>query len=234
MVFTAFREWESWLPGRCAVCHAWPSNAVCEDCVRLFGQPQTRCRTCAVSLPETTTRCGACLRQTPPLAAVLAAVNYDYPWAQMVREFKFHGDIAWARSFSRMMRSTPWVDPALEAADWIVPMPLSKQRLLERGFNQSAVLAEALQTGPQRKVRQDVLVRVRDTAAQSSLPRTERHANMADAFAVHPDWFAALRGKKVVVVDDVMTTGASLHAAAHALAQAGVAQTVALVFARTP
>ena len=234
MVFTAFREWESWLPGRCAVCHAWPSNAVCEDCVRLFGQPQTRCRTCAASLPETTTRCGACLRQAPPLAAVLAAVDYDYPWAQMVREFKFHGDIAWARSFSRMMRSTPWVDPALEAADWIVPMPLSKQRLLERGFNQSAVLAEALQTGPQRKVRQDVLVRVRDTAAQSSLPRTERHANMAGAFAVHPDWFAALRGKKVVVVDDVMTTGASLHAAAHALAQAGVAQTVALVFARTP
>ena len=234
MVFTAFREWESWLPGRCAVCHAWPNNAVCEECVRLFGQPQTRCRTCAVSLPETITRCGACLRQAPPLAAVLAAVNYDYPWAQMVREFKFHADIAWARSFSRMMRSTPWVDPALEAADWIVPMPLSKQRLLERGFNQSAVLAEALQTGPQRKVRQDVLVRVRDTAAQSSLPRTKRHVNMADAFAVHPDWFAALRGKKVVVVDDVMTTGASLHAAAHALAQAGVAQTVALVFARTP
>jgi len=174
------------------------------------------------------------LRNPPPLAAVLAAVEYDYPWAQMVRDFKFHADIAWARSFARMMRSTPWVDPALEEADWIVPMPLSQQRLLERGFNQSAVLASALETGAPRKVRHDVLVRIRDTAAQSSLPRRERHANVARAFAVHPDWFAQIRGKKVVLVDDVMTTGASLHAAARALSQAGVAQTMALVFARTP
>ena len=222
------------MPSRCAVCHAWPSNAVCEDCVRLFGQPQTRCRTCAVSLPETITQCGACLRQPPPLAAVLAAVDYDYPWAQMVRDFKFHADIAWARSFARMMHSTPWVDPALETADWIVPMPLSRQRLLDRGFNQSDVLASALETGPHRKVRGDVLVRIRDTAAQSSLPRSERHVNVAKAFVVHPDRFDAVRGKKVVLVDDVMTTGASLHAAARALAQAGAAQTIALVFARTP
>ena len=202
--------------------------------MRLFGQPRIRCRTCAASLPQTVSQCGACLRQPPPLAEVLAAVDYDYPWANMVRDFKFHADIAWARSFARMMRSTPWVDPALEAADWIVPMPLSKQRLLERGFNQSALLASALETGAQRKVRHDVLVRIRDTAAQSKLPRRERHANVAQAFAVHPDWFAPLRGKKVVLVDDVMTTGASLHAAARALAQAGAAQTVALVFARTP
>jgi ComF family protein len=180
------------------------------------------------------TQCGACLRQPPPLAAVFAAVDYDYPWAQMVRDFKFHADIAWARSFARMMRSTPWVDPALEAADWIVPMPLSQQRLLERGFNQSAVLAGALGIGQDRKVRHDLLVRIRDTAAQSSLPRRDRHANVAQAFAVHPDWFTTLRGKKVVVVDDVMTTGASIQAAARALTQAGAAQIVALVFARTP
>jgi ComF family protein len=113
-------------------------------------------------------------------------------------------------------------------------MPLSKQRLLERGFNQSAVLAGALETGASRKVHHGILVRIRDTAAQSSLPRSERQANVAQAFAVHPDWFTALRGKKVVLVDDVMTTGASLHTAAQALAQAGAAQTVALVFARTP
>jgi ComF family protein len=187
-----------------------------------------------VSLPSTVVQCGACLRQPPPLAAVLAAVDYDYPWAHMVRDFKFHADIAWARSFARLLRSTPWVDPVLEAADWIVPMPLSHQRLLQRGFNQSAVLAGALETGSQRKLRHDVLVRIRDTAAQSKLPRSERYANVAHAFAVHPDWFTALRGKKVVLVDDVMTTGASLHAAAQALAQAGAAQTVALVFARTP
>ncbi|NBW24618.1 MAG: ComF family protein [Betaproteobacteria bacterium] len=168
----------------------------------------------------------------PKVIEMVRSVN-EYG-AEMVRDFKFHADIAWARSFARMMRSTPWVDPALEAADWIVPMPLSRQRLLERGFNQSDVLAAALETGQPRKVRRDVLVRTRDTAAQSSLPRSERHANVANAYVVHPEGFNAVQGKKVVLVDDVMTTGASLHAAARALAQAGAAQTIALVFARTP
>jgi hypothetical protein len=130
----------------------------------------------------------------------LAAVDYDYPWAQMVRDFKFHADIAWARSFARMMRSTPWVEPALDAADWIIPMPLSKQRLLERGFNQSAVLAGALETGASRKVHHGILVRIRDTAAQSNLPRSERQdlpwlkdlPDIRKAFLAPPGWVVVI------------------------------------------
>ena len=235
MVFAGIREWETWLPSRCAMCHAWPSSAVCDVCVGLFGQPRPRCRTCAISLPAPLTQCGACLREPPPLSSVTAAVDYAYPWAQLVRDFKFHADIAWARSFARIMRSAPWVDPAIDAADWIVPMPLSAQRLRERGFNQSSLLARALDTQhAPAKVREDILVRIRDTVAQSSLPHRERQANVAQAFAVHPDRFGTARGKKVLLVDDVMTTGASLYAAARALAHAGAADVAAVVFARTP
>jgi ComF family protein len=168
------------------------------------------------------------------LARVLAAVDYDYPWAQLVRAFKFHADIAWARSFARLMRSAPWVEPALEEADWIVPMPLSAQRLRERGFNQSLVLARALAREQPAKVQDGVILRIRDTLPQSSLPHPQRQANVAQAFVVHPDRFAALRGKKVLLLDDVMTTGASLHAAARALLHAGAQPVTALVFARTP
>lgn len=169
------------------------------------------------------------------MATIVAAVDYAYPWAHMVRDFKFHADMAWAHSFARILRSAPWVDPALDAADWIVPMPLSKGRLRERGFNQSSLLAHALDAPhAPAKVRDDVLVRIRDTAAQSSLPHSQRRANVAQAFAVHPDQFGAAQGKSVLLVDDVMTTGASLHAAARALAHAGVAEVSAVVFARTP
>ena len=226
--------WDGWLAGRCAVCHAWTAGAVCEECVTLFGQPRNRCRTCAAILPPNLAHCGGCVRQPPPVIGVLAAVDYDYPWAQLVRAFKFHGDIAWARLFARLMRSTPWLEPALEDSDWILPMPLSTQRLRERGFNQSLVLACAVADAQVRKVRHDALLRIRDTLPQSSLPQSERQANVARAFVVHPDHFTALRGKKVILVDDVMTTGASLHAAAQALIRAGTEPVTALVFARTP
>jgi len=234
MVFAGIREWETWLPSRCAICHAWPSSAVCDGCVGLFAQPRPRCRTCAISLPAPLTQCGACLRDRSPLTSVTAAVDYAYPWANLVRDFKFHADIAWARSFARIMRSAPWVDPAIDAADWIVPMPLSAQRLRERGFNQSSLLARALRPTQSGSVREDILVRMVDTAAQSSLPHRERQANVAKAFAVDPAQFGSLRGKKLLIVDDVMTTGASLHAAARALAHAGAADLAAVVFARTP
>lgn len=234
MVFAGIREWETWLPSRCAICHAWPSSAVCDSCVRLFGQPRPRCRTCAISLPAPLVQCGACLRDPPPLTCVTAAVDYTYPWANLVRDFKFHADTAWARSFARILRSAPWVDPAIDAADCVVPMPLSARRLRERGFNQSGLLARALIPNQTGSVREDILVRVVDTAAQSSLPHRERQANVAHAFAVHPAQFGALRGKKLLIVDDVMTTGASLHAAARALAHTGAAEVSAVVFARTP
>ena len=223
-----------WLPGRCAVCHAWSVGAVCDACVSLFGQPQHRCSRCAVRLPPNLGQCGACVRQPPPLAGVLAAVDYDYPWAQLVRAFKFHADIAWASSFATLMRSSPWVEPAIDDADWIIPMPLSNQRLRERGFNQSLALARAVAQEHADKVQGGVLLRIRDTLPQSSLPHPQRQANVAKAFVVHPDRFAALRGKKVLLLDDVMTTGASLHAAARALQHAGAQPATALVFARTP
>lgn len=161
-------------------------------------------------------------------------MDYAYPWADLVRDFKFRADTAWARSFARILRSAPWVDPAVDAADWILPMPLSAHRLRERGFNQSGLLAHALRPSQAGAVREDILVRVVDTAAQSSLPYRERQANVAHAFAVHPAHFNSLRGKKLLIVDDVMTTGASLHAAARTLAHAGAAEVAAVVFARTP
>jgi len=129
-----------------------------------------------------------------------------------------------------LMRSTPWVDPALDAADWVLPMPLSPERLRQRGFNQAFLIAREL--APQL-VNNTLLLRIQDTPAQSSLPRRERLANVEHAFAIEPLQRHRLNGKRIVLVDDVMTSGASINAAALTLKQAGAQHVTALVFART-
>jgi len=145
-------------------------------------------------------------------------------------EFKFQQHPAWARTLATLMRSAPWVEPALEAAHLVLPLPLSAQRLQSRGFNQALELARHLAPG---KVNTELLLRVRDTPPQSSLPRHERLRSVQGAFAVEPLRSKELQGRRVALVDDVMTSGASLHAASTALRTAGAAHITVLVFART-
>lgn len=221
------------LPSQCAVCHAWPSQPVCETCVQLFAQPCARCRGCALPLPPDLATgqdyCGACTTATPVADAALAAVAYAFPWSRLVLEFKFVQHPGWARSMALLMRSAPWVEPALDAADALLPMPLSRQRLQERGFNQALLLARALSP---YKTQAQTLLRIRDTPAQSSLSRAARLTNVQHAFAVDPALLGEIAGKRLVLVDDVMTSGASLAAAAACLRQAGAAHITTLVFAR--
>ncbi|MBC7917775.1 MAG: ComF family protein [Rhodoferax sp.] len=230
MVRDLFQRLLRRLPSQCAVCHRWPVHPICEACVVHFGQPVPRCQTCALPVLRGMRRCGACIVAPPPIDQCLAAVTYTYPWAGLVQEFKFHEHTAWARSFGALLRSAPWVEPALEAADWVLPLPLSKERLQWRGFNQALLLARALEPD---KVTHDLLLRIKDTPPQSSLPRHERLGSVQGAFAVDPLLVSRLKDRRVVLVDDVMTSGASLHAAAKVLRQAGAAHITGLVFART-
>ena len=218
------------LPSQCAVCHIWPAHSICEACVAAFAQPVARCLTCALPAASGVHQCGACILHPPPLDACLAALPYAYPWSKLVADFKFHQHSGWATSFAALLRAAPWVEPALEAADVLLPMPLSKERLRQRGYNQSHVLACALDAP---KVVHGVLLRVQDTPPQRTLPRSERLLAVQNAFALEPLQIHRIRGKRVVLLDDVMTSGASLHAAARMLRGAGVAHTTALVLART-
>ncbi len=218
------------VPSRCAVCGSWPSARLCEDCVARFAGPAPRCTTCARTLPGPAQQCGACILAPPPLDQCLAAVPYAYPWSGCITRFKFSADPAWVGPLAALLRSAPWVEPALDAADLVLPMPLYPARLQARGFNQAQLLAQALAPA---KCRRNLLLRIRDTPPQSGLGRAARLRNLRGAFAVEPLRASELQARRVVLIDDVMTTGASLHAAAAVLRQAGVAHITGLVLART-
>jgi ComF family protein len=212
----------------CNICQAWPAQAICNACIERFAQPLMRCPVCA--LPGFSHACPTCCASPPAWDQAFCAVDYGYPWDACVARLKFSGDSASAVDLAHVMQHAPGVEPALERADAVLPMPLSKERLRERGFNQALELARHLSPG---KTIRDGLLRIRHTPTQASLPRTERLDNLAGSMVVHPAHAHALQGCQVVLVDDVMTTGSSLQTAALALRQVGVRHITAVVFART-
>jgi len=239
----------TWFPSSCAVCGRWPSppsgEPVCHDCWRAFAPGTTRCPTCALALPPDEPACAACSTAEYAFRACFAAVDYTYPWRDLLHRFKFASQPAWSRWFASMMWDQPGLRDAALACDWWLPIPLSHQRLAQRGYNQSWELTHALWRQAQRAAppphlvnancaRSDVLMKVMDTAEQHTLDRSKRLANLRAAFAVNPAALPAMQGKSVLLVDDVMTTGATMHLAARTLLNAGAASVTGAVFARTP
>ena len=187
-------------------------------------------------LKNAPTACMTCSAPNWALDGCVAAVDYAFPWADLITRFKFEQSTGLAASFAQLMLATPWARPALDQADLLVPMPLSNARLKQRGFNQALELAKHLQTSHEQPLRLEarLLLRVWDTPPQSSLSRSDRLKNVQHAFAVDKQRLAEVHQKRVVLVDDVMTSGASLNAAARALRAAGAEHVTGLVLARTP
>jgi ComF family protein len=217
-------------PSRCAVCGRWPAQPVCDACAARFAPARPRCRRCAIPVAAGIAECGACLREPPPLDRCHAAVDYGYPWSGLVSDFKFHAQPGWAATLAALIRRTEGVAQELEGAQRLLPMPLSRQRLAGRGYNQALELARHLAPA---KVDAGLLLRLRDTPVQTALGRREREANVRGAFGVEPLRQPEVRGLRLLLVDDVMTSGASLFAAAACLRAAGAAEVSAVVLART-
>ena len=234
------------LPSVCWVCHAWPSQAICPDCVQRFASPQPRCQRCAlplaepvpISLPLASPLCKSCLAlerlQEPGRADALdsctACVDYDFPWASCVVDFKFHQAPAWAPVFAALMQLNPLLEAQLETVAHVLPMPLSKASLRVRGYNQALELARAL--SPER-TRPQWLMKLRETTAQSELKGAARLRNLDGALALEPMVHRQIKGARVLLIDDVMTTGTTLREAAQRLRQCGASEVHAAVFART-
>ena len=221
------------LPSLCAVCHGWGPQRVCADCVGRHAAAVARCRQCALEVADGIGVCGACLTESPPYRATLAAVSYGYPWDRLIAGFKFHAALDLAPSLADLLVRAHRRG-ARPAPTLLLPVPLSTERLRERGYNQAWELARRLGRALRCAADPAVLLRVRDTPHQLALPPDRRAANVRSAFAIEPRRGAEIRGRGITIVDDVMTTGATAAEVARVLLAAGAATVDVWVVARTP
>jgi ComF family protein len=225
------------LPNRCALCGNLSHAAICADCdATYWNEPRVRCVVCAVPFAPGRSRraagyrCDACRAAPPPFDATFALADYRAPVDTLARSLKFHARLALGAEFAtRLARLVDDAHGARHGFDMIAPVPLAHRRLVERGYNQAWAIARPLARRLRVRASATLLVRVADTAPQSRLDVRARRDNVASAFAVACD----VAGRHVALVDDVMTSGATLAAAAHTLKAAGAQRVTNLVALRT-
>lgn len=220
------------LPPRCLHCGA-PGAAgrdLCADCRGLLPHNACACPRCALPIPQPAPACGRCIKRPPPASMALAPFVYADPVDRWLPRFKFARDLAAGRVLAELLLEDPRLPALIDGIDALVPLPLHRARLGERGYNQALELARPLARALDLPLRQDWLQRVRATAAQTGLDARARRRNLRGAFVAD----AAMRGQRVLLIDDVITTGSSMLEASRACRRAGAVEIRVLAAARAP
>ena len=183
------------------------------------------CQRCGLPLAVSAPTCGACQRAPPPFAGVCAPFRYAFPLDALLSAFKYRHDLTvlpvLESLLSAALPTPPW------PADAVVPLPLHRGRRWQRGFNQAELVAAALARQWHLPLLAGALTKTRATAQQVGLSRRERLRNVAGVFAARHD----VARRSIVLIDDVLTTGATVRAAAQALMAAGARAVYVVVVA---
>jgi ComF family protein len=218
------------LPQRCELCAAASGGElVCAACQRSLPRLGPACTVCALPTPDGEV-CGQCLAHPPPFAATVAAFAYAFPVDRLMHALKYHGRLTlseWSATALVAEHERRRGSPRLP--DLFAALPLAIERQRERGYNQAFEIARVLAQRLRVPLARDGASRVRTGPPQAALPWSERAKNVRGAFACELD----LAGLTVAVVDDVMTTGASLSEFARVLRAAGAVRVENWVVART-
>ena len=210
----------------CLLCQAASGQSLlCAACAHELPALGVACPRCAAAGNQPA-ECGACLADAPHFDLTHAAFVYAHPVDTLIQELKYGGELALAGWFAQALQRRIG---SAGGIDLIVPLPLHPARLAARGFNQAAEIAKNLARAYAIAMDAALARRVRDTAPQTALPWRERATNVRHAFACERD----LSGLRLAVVDDVMTTGATLNEFARTLKQRGAARVDNWVVART-
>ncbi len=223
------------LPQRCELCAAVSgAELVCGACTRDLPWLASVCPVCALptSGAPAGALCGHCLSGPPAFDATVAAFAYAFPVDRLIHSLKYQGRLALAEwcadAILARRERTPGVD--LSRPHRLIAMPLAVERQRERGYNQALEIARVIGARTGVPILRRELTRIRATPPQTALPWAERARNVRGAFACNVD----LSGLTVALVDDVMTTGASVAEAARTLKASGAVRVENWIVARTP
>lgn len=219
------------LPLRCLLCGAAGSDGMdlCADCAAELPRNRSCCARCALPLATPAALCGECQRRAPPWDAAWAPFRYGWPLDRLESRYKFGSDLAAGRTLSMLWQREP---RPIELPQLLLTVPLHSSRLRRRGYNQALELARPLARALDVPLRHDALARQRATEAQTELDAVARRRNVRGAFTVRENLPAL--PTHVAILDDVMTTGATLAECARVLRRAGVERVDAWALARAP
>jgi ComF family protein len=228
------------LPNLCALCGNMSHKTLCEGCdAAYWNEARLRCTVCAFPLAAGSSqrtgaaryRCAACRAEPPPYDATFALADYRAPLDALALGLKFRARLMLAREFAaRLAALAAETLDVSHRPDVIVPVPLAHKRLVERGYNQAWEIARPFARALNVPADATLIRRVVETAPQSRLDLNARRQNVGRAFALT----RPVDGLHVALVDDVMTTGATLEALAHTLKAAGARRVTNFVVLRTP
>jgi ComF family protein len=216
-------------PVRCPLCGNVPDvfaySPVCRSCwsgIRRYTGPS--CRVCAIPFASEHARvCGQCLKKPPPFSRVIAYGLYEGIIKEAINQFKFHGLKRLSKPLGSLLLGLD-----LPAVDGVIPVPLTIRRLRERGFNQSLLVARIVAKEMKVPLLMDVLVKKKETPPQIGLTARERLLNLRNTFAVKGD----VKGMRLLLVDDVMTTGATVTECSKQLIKSDAEEVIVLTLAR--
>lgn len=227
-------------PPVCLICGAERGGEevfdICPPCTAaLAAVGPHACRRCAIPIDGELAGagillCGDCRIHPPPFDASVAALRYEGKTRTLIHRYKFSGKARLAGALGPLLCAALHRAKAMEGIDIVIPVPLHRRRLFQRGYNQSSLLAAEVGKTFGVPVAADLLARARYTDPQFSLSRAERRKNITNAFtAPFPQ---RLAGKAALLVDDIMTTGVTLGEAARTLKNQGAVRVVCAVAAR--
>ena len=201
---------------------------VCTECAKSLTNAIFRCQSCATPLSNQLHFCGACLAQAPFFSKAYTVYNYSGSCTTLIKRFKFDNQLCIGDFFAHKIYAK-YLDIVFEQGDYdaIIPLPLSRQRLQERGYNQTHELLRIIDKKSNILIDKNSVKRTKATRALSTLDLQERQSEIKNAFSAKP-----LSYKRVLLVDDVMTTGSSLNELAKTLLKAGVGSCDVLTLAR--
>ena len=207
------------LPAQCALCglkidKLSESRLVCHFCFSALIKDRPSCQHCALPLPTYQDYCGDCIGKEYVFSHIHAVADYTPPYSSLIKKFKYseqllNGEVLGALLLQSILRN--FSSSQIRAIDYLVAVPLHPKKQRARGFNQALLLAKVLSTSLNIPLLTNGIERKKETVPQEGLTIKERHSNLQDAFCFNQNLLPKLKGKQIVLIDDVVTTGATAN-----------------------